>query len=129
MSSLLLQDEAAGAQRRWLRRPRHEWGVPVVGQAPRALAAVLVACLAAACASASVPSNHSVPPSHLDHVAAAHREYVVCTTALCTPREPMKTRPTALFPSGDGSLYFNGITWRGWGTGTATGTGTAHANN
>jgi hypothetical protein len=62
-------------------------------------------------------------------VAAAHREYVVCTTALCTPRAPMKTRPTALFPSGDGSLYFNGITWRGWGTGTATGTGTAHANN
>jgi len=107
----------------------------VVGQALRAVAAVLVASVVAACAQASVPSNHGGPSSHVGpssnvgHAAAAPREYVVCTTALCTVRPQMETRPTAIYPSGDGSFWFSGITWRGWGTATATGTATAHANN
>ena len=101
----------------------------MVGQAPCALAAaVLVASLTAGCAHASGgPSNTGL--SSPGHVTAAHREYVGCTQVFCTVRAQMKTRPTEIIPTGDGSLYVTGITWRGWGTGTAAGSGTAHADN
>jgi hypothetical protein len=57
------------------------------------------------------------------------RQYVACIEVSCTVRAQMKTRPALITPSGDGSLYVTGITWRGWDTSTAIGTGTAHANN
>jgi hypothetical protein len=57
--------------------------------------------------------------------------YVTCTQPAdgCTVVSQMKSQPTAMNLSGDGTLYVQGITWRGWGTATATGTGTASLDN
>ena len=105
-------------------------GVPVAAQTLYAAVAVLAACLAAGCgAHASGASPHRGPPSHAGPGAAAQRKYVACTQVFCTARGQMKAQPSMMTPSGDGSLYVTGITWRGWGTGTAAGTGTAHADN
>jgi hypothetical protein len=102
----------------------------VARQAPRAVAAaVLVAGLAAGCGHASGTSTHPGPSSHAGYVAIAHRVYVACTEVFCTMRAQMKTLPTEILTSADGSFYVNGIIWRRWGTGIATGTGTTHANN
>lgn len=102
----------------------------MAGQVPRAVAAaVMVAGLAAGCGHASGASTHPGPSSPAGYMAIAHRVYVACTEVFCTMRAQMKTLPTEILTSADGSFYVNGIIWRGWGTGTATGTGTTHANN
>jgi hypothetical protein len=109
-------------------------GVAVVGRAPRAAAAVLVAAVLAAglvagCTHTGVASLHFGLSSHTGRMAAPQREYVACTQAFCTGPGQMRARPMVVTVSVDGSLYVAAITWRGWGTGNATGTGTAHADN
>ena len=41
----------------------------------------------------------------------------------------MKTEPTQILTSGDGSTYVNGLTWSGWGGPTAVGSGSMRVNN
>jgi hypothetical protein len=41
----------------------------------------------------------------------------------------MKSEPTQIVTTGDGSGYLANLTWSGWGTATATGTGTLELDN
>ena len=41
----------------------------------------------------------------------------------------MKTEPSQIVDSGDGSTYVKSLTWSGWGGSTATGTGLLEVNN
>jgi len=41
----------------------------------------------------------------------------------------MKTEPTQIFTTGDGSGYLKNLTWSGWGQPTAQGTGVLEVDN
>jgi hypothetical protein len=64
--------------------------------------------------SSSAPSAPALPPT----------AFTVCTYPVGTCNGQMRTQPTQVLTSGDGSAYVRGITWSGWGSPTATGTGT-----
>ena len=61
-------------------------------------------------------------------------QFQVCTSPAlgCTSYggpSRMKTEPTQIVTTGDGSSYVKNLTWSGWGSATATGTGTLEIDN
>lgn len=64
--------------------------------------------------STAGPSTAAPPPT----------AFTVCTFPVGTCSGQMRTQPSQILTSGDGSAYVRGITWSGWGSPTATGSGT-----
>ena len=79
--------------------------------------------------SPSPPGSSSSPPSLPASPAVPLSDFKVCTfpADTCTGyggSSEMKTEPTQITASGDGSAYVKNLTWSGWGSATVTGTGT-----
>ena len=120
----------------------------------RVLAASLtVAVLAAGALGAVLVTRSRKPPTHPPIAAAAQKkstspaptptvstaavspaDFRVCTLPAdgCTTsysRASMKTEPTQIVTSADGSGYVKYLTWSGWATSTAHGTGVLEVDN
>ncbi len=77
---------------------------------------------------ASFPSSSSAPASHAEPVVASSQpvltSFKVCSTPVDTCTSGfMKTEPTSLYLSADGSSYVSNIAWSGWGDFTDRGQG------
>ena len=82
--------------------------------------------------SASGPSSSPSPPS--TSPATSLTQFQVCTSPVipCNSyggSSRMKTEPTQIVTTADGSGYVKNLTWSGWGSATATGTGTLEIDN
>jgi hypothetical protein len=55
--------------------------------------------------------------------------FLVCTTPAVGCNGEMRTEPSMIIVSGDGSAYISGLTWTGWGSAEVTGSGTLKLDN
>jgi hypothetical protein len=53
----------------------------------------------------------------------------VCITPVVTCHGELKTEPSEIILSGDGTAFVTGLTWTGWGLASATGQGTLKLDN
>lgn len=72
----------------------------------------------------SVPPS-SVPPSS----AAPAGEVGVCVTPVVTCKGELKSEPSQIILSGDGTAFVTGLLWTGWGSNGASGSGTLKLDN
>jgi hypothetical protein len=70
------------------------------------------------------PSTTAAPST-----AAPASDVGVCITPVVTCHGELKTEPTEVILSGDGTAFVNGLTWTGWGLASATGRGTLKLDN
>jgi hypothetical protein len=75
-------------------------------------------------------STPAVTPSSTPTTPAAPTSEVgVCVTPVVTCRGELKSEPSQIIVSGDGSAFISGLTWIGWGLPGATGSGTLKLDN
>ncbi len=74
-------------------------------------------------------SGSSGAPASTPSPAVPLTAFTVCMSPVVSCRGEMRTEPSQLLTSGDGSMYVRGISWSGWGNATATGTGTMEIDN
>ena len=53
----------------------------------------------------------------------------MCVTPAVTCNGELKSEPSQIIVSGDGSAFITGLTWTGWGQSGATGSGTLKLDN
>ncbi len=70
-------------------------------------------------------SPTSAPPSS----AAPATDVGVCVTPVVTCNGELKSQPTQIILSGDGTAFVTALTWTGWGLEGATGHGTLKLDN
>lgn len=68
-------------------------------------------------------------PTSAPATSAAASEVGVCVTPVVTCRGELKTEPTQIILSGDGTAFVTGLLWTGWGSNGATGSGTLKLDN
>lgn len=91
---------------------------------------VAAACGAAAgCTSSSQPTPSNTTLVTQTPVAPPTNVTVCITPAVTCTASEMKTEPTSIVLSGDGSTFVRHLTWTGWGESAAQGTGTLESDN
>ena len=78
-------------------------------------------------ASQSSAPAPSASPTTTQALPAA--DFTVCTNPVVSCADAMRTEPTSIEISADGSGYVSGITWSDWGAASANGTGTLNVDN
>jgi hypothetical protein len=76
--------------------------------------------------SPTSPALTSAPPAS---TSAAASDVGVCVTPVVTCRGELKTEPSEIIVSGDGTAFITGLVWTGWGLSSATGAGTLKLDN
>lgn len=61
--------------------------------------------------------------------STAQSEVGVCVTPVVTCKGELKTEPSQIVLSGDGTAFVTGLLWTGWGSNGATGSGTLKLDN
>jgi hypothetical protein len=78
-------------------------------------------------AQGTSPTTSPSPPATQPASPAA--DFTVCFTPTVTCNGEMKTEPTSIINSGDGSVFVADISWTNWGLAIATGSGTLKVDN
>jgi hypothetical protein len=92
---------------------------------PTAQTTVTVTATAPATQASTPVSTPTSPPAS----TAPLTDFTVCTTPAVGCNGEMRTEPSQVIVSGDGSAYISGLTWTGWGGSGATGSGTLKLDN
>lgn len=71
----------------------------------------------------------SQAPASTPATSAAQTEVGVCVTPVVTCKGELKTEPSQIILSGDGTAFVTGLLWTGWGSNGATGSGTLKLDN
>ena len=79
-------------------------------------------------AQGTSPTSAPSPPPATQPTSPA-ADFTVCFTPTVTCNGEMKTKPTSIVNSGDGSVFVAGISWTNWGLAIATGSGTLKVDN
>jgi hypothetical protein len=79
---------------------------------------------------ASTPvSTPTAGPTSAPASTAPLTDFTVCTTPSVGCNGEMRTEPSQIIVSGDGSAFISGLTWTGWSDSGATGSGTLKLDN
>lgn len=76
-----------------------------------------------------VPLSSHGPTSAPPTSAAPVSDVGVCVTPVVTCQGELKSQPSQIVLSGDGTAFVTGLTWTGWGLEGATGHGTLKLDN
>jgi hypothetical protein len=76
-----------------------------------------------------VPLTSHGPTSAAATSAAPQTEVGVCVTPVVTCQGELKTEPSQIILSGDGTAFVTNLLWTGWGSNGATGSGTLKLDN
>jgi hypothetical protein len=79
--------------------------------------------------SASAPASPTASPVAVPSTAAPPGNFTVCILPVVSCGGEMRTEPSNIDVSADGSGFVAGLTWTGWGSATAQGSGTLNINN
>lgn len=71
----------------------------------------------------------SAPATSSPATSVAQTEVGVCVTPVVTCKGELKTQPSQIVLSGDGTAFVTGLLWTGWGSNGATGSGTLKLDN
>ena len=78
-------------------------------------------------ATSTTPAPPTTAPSTTASAAAG--DVSVCVTPVVRCNGELKTEPSQIIVSGDGTAFITGLTWTGWGLSGATGSGTLKLDN
>jgi len=91
------------------------------GSTPSSSPATVTVTASAPPPTSPAPATSSAAPAA--DVTVCYSPVIPCNASI------MKSEPTTLLLSGDGSIFASGVTWSGWGAATAQGTGTLRVND
>lgn len=80
-------------------------------------------------AQGTSPTSSPSPSQPATQPTSPAADFTVCFTPTVTCNGEMKTEPTSIVNSGDGSVFVANITWTNWGLAIATGSGTLKVDN
>jgi hypothetical protein len=96
---------------------------------PTAQTTVTVTATASPTQTSTPVSTPTVVPTSQPASSAPLTDFTVCTTPSVGCNGEMRTQPSQIIVSGDGSAFVSGLTWTGWGSEGATGSGTLKLDN
>ncbi len=79
--------------------------------------------------SPAAPPTSAPPTSAPPSTSVPTSDVAVCVTPVVTCQGELKTEPSQIIVSGDGSAFITGLVWTGWGLPSATGSGTLKLDN
>jgi hypothetical protein len=79
--------------------------------------------------SSGQPTPRGTPVVTPSAPAAPLSDFTVCITPTVGCNGELRTQPTQIIVSGDGSAFIKDLSWTGWGSDGATGSGTLELDN